>query len=180
MHEGSPGPRKVSQRLQEECPNYIGSHFYSDVPRGEMKDGFRSEDMEAMTFKDNSIDIHCHLDVLEHVNRPNKCFQEIARTLTPTGVSVFTTPIYKNLVASTRKAIYFEDGVENLDTPEHHGNPIDANGSLVTFHYGQNLSDLIRAWAPQLSVLRLDMNDPQLGIMGEFRDVWVVTKGPTP
>lgn len=176
LHEGSPGPRKISLRLKKECKRYVGSHFYPDTPRGKMKGGYRSEDMEALTFKDSSIDVHCHLDVLEHVNRPDKCFQEIARTLTPNGMTVFTTPIYEDIVNTKRKAIYFEDGAEHLDTPEYHGNPIDDNGSLVTFHYGQNFSDLICAWAPQLSVYRIDINDPQLGIIGKFRDVWVASK----
>ncbi|MBL4751845.1 MAG: class I SAM-dependent methyltransferase [Amylibacter sp.] len=157
LHEGSPGPRRVSLRLQQECKRYIGSHFYPDIARGKSKNGFQSEDMEALTFKDGSIDLHCHLDVLEHVNRPNQCFKEIARTLAPAGLSIFTTPIYKDLSATERKAIYFQDGVEHLCTPEYHGNPIDDQGSLVTFHYGQNFSDLIKLWAPSLSVCRIDL-----------------------
>jgi len=177
VHESSPSTRQVSQRLRDQCPGYVGSHFSDDTPRGEMKDGFRSEDLESMTFADASIDVHCHLDVLEHVNRPNQCFQEMSRTMTENGMAVFTTPIYTQ-PTSVRKAIYFEDGVEHLDTPEYHGNPIDPNGALVTFHYGQDLSALIRTWTPDLGVNRIDINDERLGIVGEFRDVWVVSKRP--
>lgn len=72
------------------------------------KDGFRPEDMKALTFKDSSIDVNCHLDVLEHVNRPDKCFQETSRTLAPNGMTVFTTPIYETIVSTERKAVYFE------------------------------------------------------------------------
>lgn len=174
IHESSPADRAVSQRLARECKGYVGSQYYPDVPRGKMRDGYRSEDLQALSFADQSLDLHLHLDVLEHVNRPDICLQETARTLRPGGMAVFTTPVYKALAATTRRAIYFDDGVEHLAEPEYHGNPISGDGALVTFHYGQDVTDLMRQWEPRLSVLRLLPDDPTIGVVGEFRDVFVL------
>lgn len=176
IHESSPAERAVSQRLARECGNYVGSQYYDNVPRGRKKDGFVSEDMQRLSFKDASIDLHVHLDVLEHVNRPDLCLQETARTLRPGGMAIFTTPVYQALAETQRRAIYFEDGVEHLSPPEYHGNPISGDGALVTFHYGQNICTLMRAWEPRLSVLRLIPDDPGIGVAGEFRDVFVLRR----
>lgn len=176
LHESSPAERAVSQRLTKGCRHYIGSHYYDDVPRGQQKDGFRSEDLEQLSFADASLDLHVHLDVLEHVNRPDRCLQEMARTLRKGGLAIFTTPVYQALTDTRRRAIYFPDGVEHLSEPEYHGNPISGDGALVTFHYGQNITNLMRAWEPRFSVLRLIPDDPTIGVVGEFRDVFVLRR----
>lgn len=176
IHESSPADRPVSDRLARECRGYIGSHYYDDVPRGQTKDFFQSEDLQALTFADQSLDLHVHLDVMEHVNRPDKCLHEMARTLKIGGMAIFTTPIYQERTSTQRRAIYFEDGVEHLAEPEYHGNPISGEGALVTFHFGQDISDLMRAWEPRLSVLRMLPDDPTIGVVGSFRDVFVLTR----
>lgn len=177
IHESSPSDRLVSRRLAEQCPGYIGSHFFADVPRGESRDGMRSEDLEALTFEDQSLDLHLHLDVMEHVNRPNKAVQEMHRTLRPGGMAIFTTPVFPDKLLSERRAIYFKEGVEHLAAPEYHGNPIDEErGALVTFHFGRDFSTLIQAWEPNFAVTHLVPNDPSIGAIGEFRDVFVLRR----
>jgi transcription initiation factor TFIIIB Brf1 subunit/transcription initiation factor TFIIB len=177
LHESSPSDRRVSRRLSEQCEGYIGSHYFPDVPRGEIQDGMRSEDLEALTFADQSLDLHVHMDVMEHVNRPDRAVREMCRTLRPGGMAIFTTPVYPDLAENDRRAIYFEDGVEHLAAPEYHGNPIDEDGgALVTFHFGRNFSTLIRAWEPNFAVTHLVPNDPSIGAVGEFRDVFVLRR----
>ncbi len=92
------------------------------------------------------------------------------------GLAIFTTPIYPDKTTNERRAIYFDDGVEHLEPAEYHGNPIDENGALVTFHYGRNFSTLIRAWAPSFAVTHLIPDDPSIGAVGEFRDVFVLRR----
>jgi SAM-dependent methyltransferase len=176
IHECSPSNRSVSARLAQDCAGYIGSQFFADVPRGKTKGKMRSEDLEALTFADQSLDLHVHLDVMEHVNRPDRAVQEMYRTLRPGGLAIFTTPVYPDLAATDRRAIYFKDGVEHLAQPEYHGNPIDSSGALVTFHFGRNFSALIRAWQPNFAVTHLVPEDPSMGAVGEFRDVFVLRR----
>lgn len=177
VHESSPADRHVSNRMRDLCSDYIGTQFFPGVPAGQQHEGFRCENLEGMSFADNSIDLHCHLDVLEHVNQPNLCFSEMERTLKPGGKMVFTTPIYEGMLATERKGYYDEQyQVHFLGEPEYHGNPIDEKGAPVTFHYGQDFADMILLWTKNCSVQEITLNDRRLGVLGKFREVFVVTK----
>ena len=69
-----------------------------------------------------------------------------------------------------------EDGsIEYLEPPEYHGNPIDAEGSLVTWKYGYDIVDIIKeATGLETSIVLLD--DMTLGIKGEYLEVLVTRK----
>lgn len=177
VHESSPADRLVSNRMQKECPGYIGTQYFPDLPAGDMRDGFRCENLEKLSFGDETIDVHVHLDVLEHVNHPGDCFAEMERTLRPGGQMIFTTPIYEDKLATERRGYYdAENTAHFLFEPEYHGNPIDETGAPVTFHYGQDFSDLILAWTQACDVMILVPAMRSAGILGKFREVCVVTK----
>ena len=69
------------------------------------------------------------------------------------------------------------DGAPYLLFPaEYHGNPISADGALVTFHYGRDFPDLIQLWAPGCAVEMVTLTNQSIGVIGQFRDVFIVTK----
>lgn len=179
LHECSPAERAISLRMSRECEKYIATQYFPDVTPGSVEKGVRCENLQALTFPDESIDLHVHLDVLEHVNDPGACFAEMKRTLRPGGRMIFTTPVYRTKAATERRAYIGPDQVNHFAEPEYHGNPISDDGALVTFHYGQDLADIIAAAAPGCGVNMITMLDARLGILGEFREVFVVTKWPT-
>lgn len=176
IHESSPADRSISARMRRECASYIGSQFWPHLSPGTILDGYRAENLEALSFMDASIDLHCHLDVLEHVNNPEACFREMARTLRPGGRMIFTTPIYSGKPHTERRARYTATGVEHLAEPEYHGNPIGDGSALVTFHYGQDFPDMIRSWLPDCEVQVFSSANPEAGIVGEFLEVVLVMK----
>lgn len=176
VHECSPADRPISNWIAREAEHYTPSQFFPDVPRGESRDGVRSEDLEALSFGDETLDLHLHLDVMEHVNRPDRCLIEMARTLRPGRMAIFTTPVYQDKSATQRRAILFPEGAEHIHAPEYHGNPISDDGALVTFHFGADIVDLMRAWEPRFAVTRLIIDDPSIGVTGAFRDVFVLRK----
>jgi len=176
VHESSPAKRSISDMLERQCKHYIASQYFPGIAGGEFKDGVRCENLEELSFADDSIDLHCHLDVMEHVNMPGACFAEMQRTLKPGGKIIFTTPVYEGKLKTERRAQYGPDGIKYIAEPEYHGNPIDDQGALVTFHYGSDFANLIRAWAPQCSVTMITILDPQLGVLGQFREVFILTK----
>jgi hypothetical protein len=114
--------------------------------------------------------------VMEHVFEPEAVYCEIWRTLRPSGLYLHTTSIYKERVKSARRAVRLGDGsISYLAKPEYHGNPIDAQGSLVTWHYGYDLPDLIARWTPfDVEVRRF--NDRRHGIVAEFTEVIICKK----
>ncbi len=176
IHESSPEPRGLSIKLRRECSRYVASNFLPTHKLGEQIDDFRNENLEAQTFADDSFDIVLALDVLEHVNRPDDALAEIARTLKPGGIAILTTPTYKDRVTSERRALYQADGsVRHFAEPEFHGNPVSAEGSLVTFHFGYDLARAIYEWSG-LDVEVSRFSDHHHGVIGEFTEVYVATR----
>jgi len=65
--------------------------------------------------------------------------------------------------------------VSHLENPVYHGNPIDAQGSLVTIDWGFDITDHIRnACGLDTEIIRID--DLSKGIRAEYIEVLVTTK----
>ena len=178
VHESSPAPRATSKRLRDEVAEYIPSQYFSDGRPDEWRDGVMHQDLENLTFADESIDLHVSQDVLEHVFDPARVFQEVARTLRPGGMHIFTTPLVRKAEPSRRRARLTPDGVEHLLPAEYHGNPISDEGSLVTFDWGFDIVDLIYR-ASLMPTRMVIIDDLSHGIRAEYIEVLVMVKpGP--
>jgi hypothetical protein len=176
IHESSPGNRGASRRFAKECRQYIPTHFFNSEPPGTMVGKYRCENLEQLTFADESIDLHVTQDVFEHVLRPTRGFAEIARTLKPGGAHVFTVPLVnKDRPSKMRVEVDAAGAVSHLENPVYHGNPIDAQGSLVTIDWGFDITDHIRnACGLDTEIIRID--DLSKGIRAEYIEVLVTTK----
>lgn len=176
IHESSPGNRGASRRLARECPNYIASQFFSDQNPGDVVGGFRCENLENLTFADESIDLHVTQDVLEHVFHPSRVFSEIARTLRPGGAHIFTVPLVNKAKPSRPRARVGDDGqVSHLEPPVYHGNPISEEGSLVTVDWGFDICRHIFESCGLFTHL-VYIDDLSKGIRAEYIEVLVTVK----
>jgi SAM-dependent methyltransferase len=173
IHESSPcGP--ASNKISRECRHYVPTHYFADVKPGSYKNNYRSEDLEAQTFPDESFDIVITQDVIEHVFEPRKAFREIHRTLKPGGCHLFTVPwvYWKETVT---RAIREGSEIRHLLPPDYHGNPIDATGSLVVTEWGRDLCDFIYdACGMTTTVMRII--DRHKGIEAEFNEIFISRK----
>ena len=176
IHESSPASRGVSKILVAHAPRYVATQFWPDVSSGTVYRGMQCENLEAQTFSSESFDLVVTQDVMEHVFDPQAAYQEIFRTLRPGGYHIHTTPIYKDLVQTEQRAKMGQDGqITHLAEAEFHGNPISGDGSLVTFHFGYDLADLITRWTPfDVEIRRF--NDRTHGIVAEFSEVIICLK----
>lgn len=172
MHESSPGTPML-QKFRKECPGYVASHFYPDLPVGSERDGFICQDLERQSFADGSFDIVVTQDVLEHVFDPRAALREIARTLRPGGAHVFTVPWYYWQATVVRARRLPGGEIEHVLPADYHGNPIKPNArSLVVTEWGRELLETIDAdRTVTTQVHRLD--DAERGITGAFVDVFV-------
>lgn len=177
VHESSPGGRGVSLKLHHQCARYTVSHFYPDVLPGQYhKSGYRCENLEKLTFPDNSFDLLVTQDVMEHIFDPAQAFREIARVLKPGGAHIFTVPIVRKTQPTFCKAERRPDGSVALHgEAEYHGNPIADSGSLVTMHWGYDIAAFIAKEAGMPTVIR-EITDMDQGIVAEYIDVVVSTK----
>jgi len=153
---------------------YFNPNIFQPYPVGLItKDG---EDLEKLSFSDNSIYIHITQDVIEHIFHPELVFKEIARTLAPNGAHIFTVPLLNKGRPSVRCAEKDDNIITQLiNPPEYYGNPVSEQGSLVTFHWGY---DIVH-WVYELSGLITTIfyiDALELGIKAEFIEVLVGRK----
>ncbi len=177
IHESSPVFRGTSLRLRNEAKYYQPTQYFPGVERGTIHRAFRNEDLEHLTFEDQSIDLHITQDVFEHIFDPAQGFREIARTLRPGGAHIFTTPLVnKNSPTQWCARRVSDGGIEHLiDPPEYHGNPVSAEGSLVTVHWGYDIVKFIfDACGLFTEMIYIDALD--LGIRAEFIEVLITRK----
>jgi SAM-dependent methyltransferase len=171
IHESSPS----IWFFRDQCANYSYSYLFDGVPRGAQQDGARCEDLEHLTFSDETFDIFITQDVLEHVFHPDRALREISRVLKTDGLHVFTAPKHKSLMSSYARALLADDQITHVQEPQYHGNPISDAGSLVTWDYGADFDDLLRQWSGYTTSTFI-IRDRTRGIDGEYLEVFVTAK----
>jgi SAM-dependent methyltransferase len=74
-------------------PNLYYSEWVSNTKPGARHDGVRCEDLQCLTYPDNTFDIILTSETLEHVPDLDRAWREIHRTLKCGGYHVFTIPV---------------------------------------------------------------------------------------
>lgn len=177
IHESSPGKCGASLKLEREAPGYIASHYFPDVIPGTIFQDYRCENLEKMTFEDNSIDLQITQDVFEHILDPQAAFHEIARILKPGGMHIFTVPLVnKNNPTAVTARLDINNNIKHfIEKPEYHGNPISEQGSLVTTRWGYDICKLIYDETGLFTeMIYLDILE--LGIRAEYIEVLITRK----
>lgn len=124
--------------------NYICSEYFDDAEFGMIVNGVRNENLERLTFPDNSFDVLINSDVLEHVADLSQALSEIHRVLKPGGLHVFTIPVDNQLTHSRERARINSSGeVEHLMPPETHGDSIRGEGILAFRNFGRDTLDYL-------------------------------------
>ena len=177
IHESSPDGAS-SRRIAQDCEGYDASQYWSDVAPGATRDGARCEDVTRLTFADASLDLFITQDVFEHVVDAGRGFAEIARVLRPGGLHILTVPWYWWKPTLIRARIG-DDGVEYLEPPDYHSNPVDPSGSLVVTEWGWELPDVIHRESGMTTTVHA-ITDRRSGIVGAFREVMVSRKDSRP
>jgi|GEM_PF-204877 len=128
-----------------QLPHYSCSEYFDDISAGiTNREGVRCENIEKLTFPNNSFDLVITQDVLEHVRNPGEAFLEINRVLKPGGFHIFTVPIHEG--RPTVKRVMDKDGGAVFPLPPvHHGDPLRGDGSLVCTDFGEDLIDYLKS-----------------------------------
>ena len=120
---------------------YLG-HEYAG---GAVVKGIRHEDVENLSFADETLDLIISNDVFEHVPNPAKAFSECFRVLKPGGIMLATMPFHRDKDLSVIRAKLTDGKLEHILPPAFHGNPVSADGSLVFTDFGWDLLDTIKS-----------------------------------
>ena len=181
IHESSPVSRGASLKLAQQCGSYIASQYDPSLGFGNTHPlaGYRSEDLENQTFPDEAFDLVITQDVFEHIFDAAAAFREITRTLRAGGAHIFTTPLVNKDKPSEQWASISDSGVVYHHPPEYHGNPMSAEGSLVTWHWGEDIVAHIKS-ASGLDTEIVSLDDLGMGIRAEYIEVLVTTRSAEP
>jgi GT2 family glycosyltransferase/2-polyprenyl-3-methyl-5-hydroxy-6-metoxy-1,4-benzoquinol methylase len=122
------------------------SNYKPNKPMGTvLAQGITNQNLECLTFADESLDIVITSDVMEHVRLDDQAHREICRVLKPGGVYIFTVPHDRSWEKTlTRVQINDPDDPSkdvHLLEPEYHGdtNSDSANGVLAYRTYGRDI-----------------------------------------
>ena len=142
-HIGSQGP--VRNRLRK-LAGYQESRYEPDLPTGEpLADGFRNEDVQRLTFPDESFDLIISNHVMEHVPNPWLAFAEFRRVLRPGGRMVHSIPTTFPLPSSSAVRAEVVDGVVvHRQEARYHKSP-EGIPALVFTDFGADLRGRLSA-----------------------------------
>lgn len=172
-HESSPSLEFFARK----CSHYTRSFFLEGVALGAIEREMRCENLERLTFADDSFELFITQDVLEHVFEPAAALSEIMRVLKPGGMHIFTAPKHRALIESYRRAVLVDGIVNHIREPEYHGSPLGDGRALVTWDYGADFEHLIAEWGGYLTSTYV-LRDRYRGIDGEYLEVFVTVKDP--
>lgn len=166
----------ASEKLRNECPQYLASHYWPDIPLGTLVNGYQCEDFEHPTLADASVDVIVSSDVLEHIIDVDAAHAQAARILSDGGIHVWTAPQSQDLEISRPRVRRSPEGLEHLQPEEFHGDPINKGGALVTFDWGRDLPERVAAASGMwTSVFRIESRIH--GLLGKFPEVFVSHRG---
>jgi len=184
VHESSPS----NGFIKEQCKDYSCSYFFEDKKPGEVlyetpmgsDVSCQNENLEALSFDDETFDIFVTQDVFEHINRPLNAFQEIKRILKTGGVHVFTVPLCPFQKTQSRIKIGDDGAVIPVLPAIYHGNPISEKGSLVTYDWGSDIAEIIEDCSGmKTTVYQFPQTAENFyyGLEADFLEVLVSVKG---
>jgi SAM-dependent methyltransferase len=127
-------------------PGYVCSEYYPDIPSGQRNErGILCQDAARLAFADDSFDLVISQDVLEHMEDPWKGFAEIQRVLRPGGMHIFTVPLHEGRKTRPRTRRGDAGELVPLLPPVRHKDPLNSEGALVYWDYGDDLPELLAA-----------------------------------
>jgi SAM-dependent methyltransferase len=175
IHESSPEHRGASLRLAKECSQYMPSQYFPNHTPGTLVGKMRCENLEALSFADESIDLHITQDVLEHVFHPSRAFRQIARTLKPGGMHIFTVPLVNKDKPSKLRAHIENNEIIYMAPEQYHASPIGDGRALVTVDWGFDICRHIHESSGLYTHL-VHIDDLSKGIRAEYIEVLVTVK----
>jgi len=147
--------------------HYVSSIFTEEYPFGtEIEKNVFCQDLEALTFSNESFDIVITEDVFEHIRNYKKAFNEIYRVLKKGGVHIFTIPFLFYQETIVRVDTSTENDV-NILPPEYHIDRI--RGKILAYRtFGIDLFKILSDIGFSTIVNSNTLEDSRYGIYNSF------------
>jgi SAM-dependent methyltransferase len=119
------------------------SEFFPDVSPGTEHNRVRCEDVQRLSYPNESFDVVTHTEVLEHVPDDANAFAEMRRVLRPNGTLLFTVPL--SGAATLERARLRDGAIEHLRPPVYHHDPLKSESILAFRDYGRDIVERLLA-----------------------------------
>jgi SAM-dependent methyltransferase len=161
--------------LRRRARSIATSEYFPGLASGSMHAGIRCEDVQDLSYADESFDLVTHTEVLEHVPDDARAFAELHRVLRPGGTLLFTVPLYGGYPTIERARLR-EGEVEHLMEPAYHIDPLRGAGILAFRDYGLDIVERLRA----AGFFEASIVAPRRAIpwLGEFPVILAKKRGP--
>ena len=132
--------------LQSRYPNLTGSEYRGEdyAPGAVDGHGVRHENLERLSFADQSFDLIMSFDVLEHVADARRSMQEVFRCLNQGATFLWTAPFDAGKKNNTVRAVVQDGELVHLMPPEYHGDPMKPDGVLCFRYFGWDVLNEMR------------------------------------
>ncbi len=125
--------------LKKSFKNLSTSEYFDNVKSGDYVNGIQCQDLQNLSFFDDSIDIFTSTEVFEHVPDDTVGFKEIFRCLKPGGSFIFTVPLDVNNEETVVRAKLIDGDIIHILEPEYHGDHLREKGILSFRTYGRDI-----------------------------------------
>jgi SAM-dependent methyltransferase len=131
--------------LKRHALSLTTSEYFTDVAIGDFKLGVQCQDVQSLTYADESFGLCTSTEVFEHVANDRKGFSELLRVLKPNGAMVFTVPL-SSANETVERAELREGQIHHELPPEYHGDNIRGSGKVLCFrNYGLDIIQRIES-----------------------------------
>ncbi|HEU0151719.1 MAG TPA: class I SAM-dependent methyltransferase [Arenimonas sp.] len=138
-------------RLAQALPWLEGSEFFGPGHAPGTRHAVRGrsvvhQSITELGYRDGSLDLVVHNDVLEHVADTDRALSECRRVLRPGGACVFTMPFFPLRATTLVRGRHAADGsLVHLEPPEYHGDGLRSEGIYTYYHFGLDLLGRVAA-----------------------------------
>ena len=134
----------LAAHLRKHAHGVALSEYFADLQPGGIRAGVRCEDVQQLSYADESFDLVTHTEVLEHVPDDARAFAELRRVLRLGGWMLFTVPLYG--AATLERARVRDGAIEHLAPPVYHGDPARGGEPVLAFRdYGHDIASRLLA-----------------------------------
>jgi SAM-dependent methyltransferase len=118
--------------LENHLRSVTKSEYFPDLPLGVWMEGVFNQDVQRLTFPDESFDLVTSNQVFEHVPDDISGFRECYRVLRAAGALIFSVPLYDS-PSTLCNAVLEGDSFKFLGDPEFHDSRLGGPNSAPVF-----------------------------------------------
>jgi SAM-dependent methyltransferase len=153
------------QQLAQHASYFSSEYFGPQFQPGSLVNGVRHEDLQNLSFENNSIELVLSSDVLEHMPDPYRAHAEIHRALMVGGRHIFTVPFDSGAYQDQVRASMVEGEIVHHMPAIYHGDPLNPNEGILVYRIFA-LEMLVRLNQIGFNTRMWVLHEPDFGIVG--------------